>query len=108
MIHLTNTNPFENDDDNNEIHIRLITQGRKYTTIIEGLKESIDWKTLLSKLNKTFHCSGEITIDKKYGKIIKLMGNHKDGIKELFVNDEILEKTKFSYMVNKSKLFLIK
>ena len=69
-----------------------MTRGRKKITIVQGINHEDDPKDLklkkiLSAMNKEFHCSGGIVNDKLYGKIIKMTGDHREGVKNFLIRN---------------------
>jgi len=99
-------------NDNKEIHLRVLSRGRKKETIIQGIhnlhkysskdnpEEVKNWKKMLSSLNSEFHCSGGIVEDRTYGKIIKMTGDHRERIKDYLVKNELIriDDIKFNHI----------
>lgn len=95
-------NLFANDLPQKEIHIRLIVQGRRSSTILENLNLLIPTelktpeevkkfeKKLLSSFNKEFHCSGGISDDKNVGRIVKLTGDQRANLKDFLIRNSIV------------------
>jgi translation initiation factor SUI1 len=70
----------------NLIHIRLISRGRRKLTIIQDLPIDIDKKKLQSTLNKLLHCGGGVSDDNTYGQIVKLSGDHREGVRSYLIS----------------------
>lgn len=66
--------------------------GRKLQTIIWGWGPEYDLEKILKHFQKTFHCTGSIIHDEKFGTVIKLTGNHKTLVYDFLINEEICAK----------------
>jgi len=77
------------EDISNEMHIRVISRGRKKITIIQGIPKNENLKNVLSKINKECHCSGGIVDDPNYGMIIKLTGDQQLGVRDFMIKTHI-------------------
>jgi translation initiation factor 1 len=82
-----------------EIHLRIVQRKtRKYLTTIEGLDlDTIDVKGMLSKLKKSFFCSGavihKVPDDEKSEKIIQLSGDQRDNVKKFLISEKMAQET---------------
>jgi len=80
------------------VHIRVQQRnGRKMWTIVENLRDCVggDRKKLeylFDKLKKTFHCGGVLTEDPNLGLVVTLQGDHRAGVLDFLVKNEIVEK----------------
>lgn len=75
------------------IDIRLLSQGRRKTTIIQGLSPELYTRKFLSYLNKTCHCTGSLSTVVPYGDVIKLTGDHRDVVKGILIQtNQVLER----------------
>ena len=72
------------------VHIRMIEQGRRKTTIIQNLPEEFMTKEVLKKFNKVLCCSGYFATDPIYGDVIKLMGNHREAVKNILIEKGVV------------------
>jgi len=82
------------EDASDTIHLRLISRGRKKSTIIQGLaqgpRKSVNLKKVLTAVNKEFHCSGGISEEACYGgTIIKLTGDQREGVKNFLIKSNL-------------------
>lgn len=76
------------------IHLRLISRGRKKSTIIQGLtsgpRKNVNLKKVLTAVNKEFHCSGGIAEEPAYGgTVIKLTGDQREGLKAFLIKNNL-------------------
>lgn len=66
--------------------------GRKCTTIIEGLENDLDIKKITKALKRFFKCNGSVEKDKDNNEIIQLSGDQRDNVLEFLIDQEIVEK----------------
>ncbi|KAB2603184.1 translation factor SUI1 2-like [Pyrus ussuriensis x Pyrus communis] len=66
--------------------------GKKCLTIVEGLKEDLDFKKKLKDLKREFCCNGNVIEDKKLGKIIQLQGDQRNKVLQFLVDANIADK----------------
>ena len=82
----------EDDDifnkNNITIHTKMRT-GKKIMTMIYGFGIEYDTVKILKHFQKSFHCTGNILNDEKFGEVIQLTGNHKSKIVEFLTNEGI-------------------
>jgi len=76
------------------IHLRLISRGRKKSTIIQGLtagpRKNVNLKKVLAAVNKEFHCSGGVAEEPAYGgTVIKLTGDQREGLKNFLIKNNL-------------------
>lgn len=84
-----------NDKLNAVVHLRIQKRtGRSCLTFIEGIPESIDWKTLSKTLRKKFHCNCTVINHPKYGECIQMSGDHRDDLCKFFIENKVVEKDK--------------
>lgn len=83
--------PFENKDDKSiPVHIRVQARnGRKSISSISGLSQDLDLKKICKYLKKNLKCNGTVTIDKTYGSVIVLQGDHRENIKQFLYDNEL-------------------
>ncbi|TQD99395.1 hypothetical protein C1H46_014965 [Malus baccata] len=75
------------------VHIRVQQRnGKKCLTIVEGLKEDLDFKKKLKDLKREFCCNGNVVEDKKLGKIIQLQGDQRNKVLQFLVDANIADK----------------
>lgn len=82
----------ENDElfDTNKITVHAKARnGKKLMTLIYGLGKEYDIEKILKHFQKTFHCTGSIEKDEKFGEVIKLTGNQKQDVIRFFVTEGI-------------------
>jgi len=87
----------ENEINSTEIHIRkIIRNGRKSWTIIEGLESVTDIAAMCKTLKKTVcKCGGSVdTDDEKKEKIIQLQGDHVEKVKEYLLKEGLVSEDK--------------
>lgn len=97
-IILTNTNPFDEDNDfvidisNFVIDIRVFQRSpRRYVTTIEGLNQiNINLKKVVKYMKKIFSCGATIIKDKHNNDVIKLQGDQRNGIKDFLLDENIV------------------
>jgi translation initiation factor SUI1 len=82
----------------NVIHLRVIQQGRRKTTIIQGLPPEYNLVKINKELKKKCHCSGTVANDLSYGNIIKLTGNQCDIVILVLLENNIVESRKNIYI----------
>ena len=78
-----------------KVHIRVQQRNRKKCiTSVQGLADDLDLKKILKALKKSFKCNGAIVNDKKggNGEIMQLQGDHRVGIVDFLVSEEIVPK----------------
>jgi len=78
-----------------KVHVRVqIRNRKKCITTAQGLAEDLDLNRILKALKKSFKCNGAIVKDEKggYGEIIQLQGDHRAGIVDFLVSEEIVPK----------------
>ena len=84
VIFVQNEDPFKEDDVT--IHLRLLTRGRRKLTIVQGLSLQVfGLEKALSVIKKEFHCSGGIGVEPPYGSVIKLSGDHRQGLSAFLI-----------------------
>lgn len=79
----------------NKVHIRVFKRtGRKYTTIVEGLDQTLDFKAILKKLRKeVLFCNGKVETNKETDeKTIKLQGDHQEKLIIFFGSELAINK----------------
>lgn len=78
-----------------KVHIRVqIRNGKKCITTVQGLADDLDLHRITKALKKSFKCNGAVVNDEKggYGEIIQLQGDHRNGIVDFLVSEEIVPK----------------
>jgi translation initiation factor SUI1 len=87
----TQSDPFVDagEDTASAVHLRLQSQGRRKSTIIQGLDGRLDQQRLTSLLKKEFHCTGAVVNHPVYGQVITLTGAHSIGLKDFLVKNRI-------------------
>ena len=78
-----------------KVHIRVFKRtGRKYTTIVEGLDQTLDFKGILKKLRKeVLFCNGKVVKDKDTDvQSLKLQGDHQDKLIQFFGSELAIKK----------------
>ena len=76
-----------------KVHIRIQKRNkRKSVVTVSGLAEDLDLKRICRALKKTFQCNGAVVSDKEHGNVIQLQGDHRQGLVDFLVNEEIIEK----------------
>ena len=78
-----------------KVHIRVqIRNRKKCITTVQGLADDLDLHRILKALKKSFKCNGAVVNDEKggYGEILQLQGDHRAGIVDFLVSEEILPK----------------
>ena len=75
------------------IHIRLQQRNRKKSiTTLQGLPADINHDKLLTTFKKRFCCNGSIAQDPVLGKIVTMQGDHRQGIIEFLVTQNIAKR----------------
>lgn len=78
-----------------KVHIRVFKRtGRKYTTIVDGLDQSLDFKKILKILRKDIlFCNGKVEKDKETEiKSLKLQGDHQEKLIDFFTSELNIKK----------------
>jgi translation initiation factor 1 len=78
-----------------KVHVRVqIRNGKKCITTVQGLAEDLDLHRITRALKKSFKCNGAVVKDEKggYGDVIQLTGDHRNGIVDFLVSEEIVPK----------------
>ena len=78
-----------------KVHIRVFKRtGRKYTTIVDGLDQTLDFKGILKKLRKdVLFCNGKVEKDKETEKqTLKLQGDHQEKLIQFFTTELSIKK----------------
>lgn len=76
-----------------KVHIRLQQRNRRKNILtITGLANDLDLKRICKHFKKTFKCNGAVVEDDKYGEIIQLQGDHREGVVNFLVEEEIIDK----------------
>lgn len=70
------------------VHTKMRT-GRKVMTMVYGFGIEYDIEKILKHFQKTFHCTGNIHKDEKFGEIIQLTGNNKREVIDFLIREEI-------------------
>ncbi|KAJ3615647.1 hypothetical protein Zmor_012403 [Zophobas morio] len=75
------------------IHIRVIQrQGRKKTTLIQGVPSEFDIKKITKSLKKELACNGSVSEHKEYGEVISLQGDHRQDIYQFLIKYNLARK----------------
>lgn len=76
--------------DTNKITVQTKARtGRKLMTLVYGLGKEYDTEKILKHFKKTFHCTGSVVKDEKFGEVITLTGNQKQDIIRFFITEGI-------------------
>ena len=76
-----------------KVHIRVQQRNRKKCVVsVQGLADDLDLPRILKALKKLFQCNGAIVKDEEYGEIIQLQGDHRAGIVDFLVSEEIVPR----------------
>ena len=76
-----------------KVHIRVQQRNRrKCVCTIQGLADDLDLPRILKALKRSFKCNGSVINDAEYGMIISLQGDHRQGIVDFLVSEEIVPK----------------
>jgi translation initiation factor SUI1 len=73
-----------------KIHVRIIRQGPRTLTLIEGLDEDLDQHRIAKYMAKAFSCSSSVQKDKEGNEIIQLQGNQLLAVRDWLQMQEIL------------------
>ncbi len=73
-----------------KIHVRIIRQGPRYLTLIEGLDDDLDQHRIAKYMAKAFSCSSSVQKDKEGNEIIQLQGNQLLAVRDWLLAQEIL------------------
>ena len=77
-----------------KIHIRFQMNGKRAITLVEGLDEVGDMKSIVKKMKAKFSCAVSLHADEASGKqYIKLQGDHREAIKEWLVKEKLVNAT---------------
>lgn len=86
-------NPFEENLNTNEIHIRVYQRkSRKYVTTVNDLPEGLDLKKMVKFMKKNFSCNGVIKKDDSDKKVVHLTGDQRDNILKFLLDNKIAER----------------
>ena len=99
-FHVTNVNlgnAFEDEfadvGGSERVHIRVQLRNRKKAICsIQGLADDLDLPRILKALKRMFKCNGSIVKDEEWGEIIQLQGDHRAGIVDFLVKEEIVPR----------------
>ena len=76
-----------------KVHIRVQQRNRrKCVCTIQGLADDLDLPRILKALKRAFKCNGSVINDSEYGWIISLQGDHRQGVVDFLVSEEIVPK----------------
>jgi len=76
-----------------KVHIRVQQRNRKKCVVsIQGLADDLDLTRILKALKKLFKCNGSIVKDDEWGEVIQLQGDHRAGIVDFLVKEEICSR----------------
>ena len=77
-----------------KVHIRITQRNRRKCVVsVDGLAEDLDLKRICKALKKIFKCNGAVSYDDKYGEVIQIQGDHRTGVRDFLVDQEICSKT---------------
>jgi len=80
-------NPFKDAGEENLVHIRVISRNaRKKITFVQDLPPEVNLKKALSLLQKNYNCGGAVMDHPEWGKVLKLNGDQREGVKKFLVN----------------------
>lgn len=79
-----------------DIHIlKIIRNGRKCWTIVEGLEFMTDVNTICKILKKVCKCGGSVGLNRETNeKFVQLQGDHVDKVKNNFLNNNFVSEDK--------------
>ncbi len=89
---------FNDTKQNKDIHLRIVQRkSRKYLTTIEGLDlTTIDVKSMMSKLKKSFFCSGavkhKVPEDDTSELIVQLSGDQRENVKKFLISEKLAQE----------------
>ena len=76
-----------------KVHIRITQRNRRKCVVsVDGLAEDLDLKRICKALKKIFKCNGAVSYDDKYGEVIQIQGDHRSGVRDFLVDQEICSK----------------
>jgi translation initiation factor 1 len=76
-----------------KVHIRVQQRNRKKCVCtVQGLAPDLDLPRILKALKRAFKCNGSVIDDPEYGMIISLQGDHRQGVVDFLISQEIVPK----------------
>mmetsp|Transcript_4927 Transcript_4927/g.7465 ORF Transcript_4927/g.7465 Transcript_4927/m.7465 type:complete len:117 (+) Transcript_4927:104-454(+) len=83
----------ENGQQIEKVHIRLQQRNRRKCILtVTGLASDLDLKKICKALKKSFKCNGAVVNDEDWGDVIQLQGDHRQGVQQFFIEEEIVPK----------------
>ena len=58
---------------------------------VTGLDDDLDLKKIVKFLKKKLNCNGAVVVDKEFGEVIQLQGDHRADVKDFLITMKVCQ-----------------